>query len=100
MRYTVTKQRIQVLGKLWMPICRAATELDLSAYDMENLGNPASRDDVKQWLLAHTGDFSSVTDFCADFHVGDQHIVHEWAREDSEWEFADCIHSSEDDDDA
>ena len=96
MSYTVTKQQIQVLGYLWMPSCLAATCLTLYGYDMENLGDPTDRDAVENWIGSHSGDFSQVLDFRADFHIEDKHIVHEWAREDSACEYDDCMYPSED----
>ena len=93
MRYTVTQQRINVLGKLWMPNTTAATQLNLSQYDLDNIENPRDRDSVEQWLTSHSGDFSQVLDFSADFHIGDEHIVHEWAKgADSEYRFLDCMY--------
>jgi hypothetical protein len=88
-----------VLGVIWMPAVTCAMTKELSAYDMDNLGDPASRDDVEQWLAVHSGDFQSVTDFRADFHTADgEHIVHEWAKgEDSEFAFADAMYPSDDD---
>jgi len=95
MRYTVTKQRIDVIGKIWMPAAMCAQSLDLSSYDMENLGDPKDRASVERWLDTHTGDFQSIADFRADFHVGDTHIVHDWKDEESECIFSDCMYPSE-----
>lgn len=91
MRYTVTRQRVQVVGRLWMPSCLAATFRDLSAYDMGNLGDPSNRDDVASWIAMHMGDFSQIIDFRADFTIGDQNIVHEWESEESECTYGDCM---------
>jgi hypothetical protein len=92
MRYTVTKQRIDVLGYIWMPRALCAQSQDLSASDLENIGNVRDRAAVERWVDTHCGDFSSIQDFRADFHVGDEHIVHEWANgEASEVAFADCV---------
>lgn len=93
MRYTVTKQVIGVLGNIWMPDVEAAQVLELSAYDMANLGNPRNRDDVERWLHMHAGDFQSITDFRADFHVDGENIVHEWTRgEESVMAFNDAMY--------
>ena len=98
MRYTVTKQVIQVLGVIWIPAITCAMTKELSSYDMANLGDPASRDDVEEWLSLHSGDFQNVTDFRADFDVGGKHIVHDWANgEDSEIAFADAMYPNNDD---
>lgn len=95
MRYTVTKQVIDIVGRMWAG-STAATRLTLSDYDMSNLGDPYSRKDVENWVALNSGDFSSITDFRADFHVGDENIVHEWSEEENEIAFADCMFPSED----
>ena len=96
MRYTITKQRIDLIGTIWMPAVLCAQTKDLSDYDMKNLGDPHDRENVEQWLMCHSGDFQHVEDFCADFHVGDEHIVHEWAKgEESECRFTDCMYPEE-----
>ncbi len=89
MRYTVTRQIVQIVGALWQPDTIAATEMTLTAYDMENIVDPASRDDVEQWLVRNSGDFSHVIDFRADFDLGDKHIEHNWKNEKSEMTFND-----------
>lgn len=97
MRYTVTRQRIDLIGTIWMPATVCAQSKDLSDYDMSNIGDPHNRDDVERWLLLNSGDFSNVTDFRADFHIGDEHIVHEWQSEESELTFNDAMYPSEED---
>lgn len=97
MRYTVTKQRIQVIGYIWQPgvgIC--AAQCDLTPYDMDSIGEP-TRQVVQHWIDTHFGDFSEVTDFCADFHVGDKHVVLAWQNEESECAFNDAMYPSDDD---
>ena len=105
-RYTVTKQRIKVLGRIWWPYgAVAAIQRELSTYDLENLtsgqrgqlatGDPRDRDDVEAWVHTHCGDFSQVIDFRADFHLGDEQVVHDWSREESECEFTDCMYPME-----
>lgn len=96
MRYTVTKQRIQIVGRLWMG-GTAAMDKDLSAYDLGNIEDPTDRESVADWLATHSGDFQEVIDFRADFDIGDNHIVHEWEKgEDSEMTYGDCMFPSED----
>ena len=121
MRYTVTKQVVEVLGTIWMPAMECGQRLELSAYDMANLGNPRNRNDVERWVMLHSGDFQHVTDFRADFHVETctrcganstdapsgkgkrtckaghdwrtSHIVHEWTRgEESEMAYNDAMY--------
>lgn len=96
MRYTVTKQRVQVVGYIWMPshvLC--AMQRDLTAYDLENIGDVKDRDSVESWISLNFGDFSSIQDFRADFHVGNAHVVHEWAKGESELAFQDAMFPAE-----
>lgn len=95
MRYTVTKQRIEILGTLWMPGVNAGTVRDLSPYDMHNLGDPENRDDVERWICLNSGDFSNIVDFHADFDVDGKHVEHPWAAEEHELEFMDAVYPSE-----
>lgn len=97
MRYTATKQIIEVLGTMWMPMSTAATRMELSEYDMANIENPHNREHVAMWLATHSGDFSRIIDFRADFTIGDESIVHEWSSEDSEATFNDCMRGPDDD---
>ena len=94
MRYTITKQRIYVIGTIWMPSATCAQVYDLSSYDMENLGDPRDRANVERWLDTHAGDFQSVTDFRADFDDALGNIIHEWKDEESELTFNDCMFPS------
>ena len=96
MRYVVTKQLVQYVGRIWMPAVVCAQEKDLTAHDMSNLGDPRNRDDVERWLLLHSGDFQSIDDFRADFEVDGENVVHEWKHEESEWTFSDCMYPSDD----
>ncbi len=96
MKYTITKQIIQVIGKLWMPGITAAASKTLSAYDLANIGNPKSRRDVERWLVCNTGDFSCMLDFRADFDIDGEHIEHDWADEESELIYNDCMFGGED----
>lgn len=104
MRYTVTKQRVYILGEIWWPMGEVcATERDLSAYDMGNLGNAKDRSAVAEWIDKQVGDFSRIIDFRADFHIGNtengqlEHIVHEWAKgEESEMAFCDRMYPAGD----
>lgn len=90
MRYTVTVQIIDVIGELWMG-GKAVLQKELSAYDMENIGDPTKRDDVELWLLRNSGDFQRVIDFRADFTIGNENIIHDFAKETSEELYNDCM---------
>lgn len=99
MRYIVTRQIIQVIGQIWWPIgATCAQEYQLSGYDIENIGDINDRDSVEDWLSCHSGDFSQILDFRADFTIDGADVVHEWKSEDSEFTFSDCMFPSEDDD--
>ena len=97
MRYTITKQRVEVIGTIWMPSTTCAQSQDLSAYDLENIEDVRDREAVARWIDTHFGDFQHIKDFRADFHVGDEHVVHEWKDEESELTFNDCMYPSEED---
>lgn len=90
MRYTVTKQRVQIVGRLWLG-GTAAMDKDLTAYDMANLGDASDRAAVQAWVDTHSGDFQEVIDWRADFHVGAAHVLHEWKDADSECTYSDCM---------
>jgi hypothetical protein len=98
MRYTTTVQRVQVIGFIWQPgvgIC--AMQKELSAYDMDNIEDVRSRESVEDRVSLLFGDFQSIEDFRADFHVDGEHIVHEWKNgEESEMLFHDAMYPSED----
>ncbi len=95
MRFTITKQRIQVIGTIWMPSATCAQVRDLTAFEVEQLGDVRNRAAVSQWIDMHFGDFQSITDFRADFHVGDENVVHEWQNEGSELTYSDCMFPAE-----
>lgn len=98
MRYTVTKQRIDILGRIWWPMGALCAQFrDLSDYDLSNIEDVTDRDSVEHWVCLHSGDFSEIVDFRADFHINGKYIVHEWKRgEESEMEFAGCFSQGDD----
>lgn len=97
MRHTITSQIIEVIGYIWQPgtgIC--AMRYTLSDFDLSNM-DPHDRDDVERWLMLHSGDFREISDFRADFHIGDESVIHEWGKgEESEFAFSDAMYPSED----
>jgi hypothetical protein len=96
MQYTVTKLRISVLGKLWMG-GTAATDYDLTQHDLNNMKGDdpeITREDVENWLLGHSGDFQSITDFAYDFSPHGP--VGTWANEENELTYTDCMFPCED----
>jgi hypothetical protein len=111
MRYTVVTSRVRVIGPIWQPGITAAQEYTLSQYDLENVraygeqgevtrGWPFTREAVEHWLSLNTGDFQSITDFCADisFDVDGVpvDIVFDWEDEESEFVYHDCMFGDED----
>ena len=95
-KYTVTKQRVQVIGYIWQPgagLC--AQTRDLDRYDMSNIENPADRSSVEHYIGLNFGDFSEILDWSADFDIDGLHIEHPWLDEDSEWKFYDCMYGME-----
>ena len=95
MRYTVRKSTINVIGKIWMPANKCAQEIVLSAYDLENIEKPVTRDTVEFWLMLNSGDFQSITDFSASLEIGSETIELPWEHEDSEYTYSDCMWPSE-----
>lgn len=90
MKFTVERNWIELIGVIWMPSTTCAQRIDLRQYDIENIGEP-TRENVEQWLTMHSGDFQSVTDFRAV--IGE--TVIEWANEESELTFNDCMYPCE-----
>lgn len=86
MKFTIERNWIEVVGVIWMPAVTCGQRISLSSYDMENIGEP-TRENVEQWLMTHTGDFQSVTDFSAT--IGETVIP--WASEENECVYADCM---------
>jgi len=94
--YTMRRVRVAyvlILGKLWMPMATASMRTDLRDHDLENIGE-FTRENVEQWLMTHSGDFSSVTDFYAV--CGD--VVIEWESEENEIAYLDTISEPDFDD--
>ena len=87
MQFTVERNWIDVLGTIWLPAITCGQQINLTAYDMDNIGEP-SRDNVEQWLGTHAGDFQSIEDFHAV--LGETEIP--WNDEDHECQFNDCMY--------
>lgn len=95
-RYTISHSYVTVLGKLWMPMCDASMCIRLSEYDIEDIraeddDGRITRDGIEQWLTSHSGDFSSVTDFCASIEDGEQTLDFPWADDESECAYLDTL---------
>ena len=81
---------VDVVGPIWMPPIQAASTYKLSDYDLENIGE-FTRENIERWLCTHAGDFQYVTDFHAV--CGTTEI--QWASEESELQFSDCMYPSD-----
>jgi hypothetical protein len=92
MRITHTVNRIDVLGRIWMPSITCAYSYELSGYDLQNVGE-LTRENVQLWLDQNAGDFSEIIDFSVNF--GDEEFVSPWADEESEYLFLDAMYGSE-----
>lgn len=99
MRYTVITSQVSVIGPIWQPGITAAMDYTLSAYDVENArdeqGN-LTRESVEQWVALNSGDFQSITDFRANIADEDTNVVIEWANEENEFTYNDCMFPEED----
>lgn len=93
LRYMVEHNFVQVVGTIWLPATTAAMEYTLTPHDVENIGEP-TRDNVQDWLDSHVGDFQSIADFRAS--IGDVEI--DWAEEESEFIYNDCVFGCEEKD--
>ena len=90
MRYMMEHNFVHVIGKIWMPAVTAAYTYDLSAHDVETIGE-FTRENVESWLATHAGDFQSIDDFEAT--IGDAWLS--WNCEESESIFNDCMFPDE-----
>jgi hypothetical protein len=86
MRYTVEKNFVNVIGKIWMPAVTCAVQYNLDKHAVENIGD-FTRENIRQWVDTNCGDFQYVDDFEAT--IGDKWIS--WKSEESELTFNDCM---------
>lgn len=100
---------IEVLGRLWMPMCKVGQRNTI------NLGEgpwcvdiEPTADAVEDWLTANTGDFSEVIDWQAELVIEDTiqrdnasttfttwEYLKEWDSEENEFAFAECFQKGE-----
>jgi len=88
-RYTVIVRRIDIVGKGWYNQ-QMAMSLNLSAYDVENIGE-LTRENIQLWLDSHAGDFQSILDFRADI----DEFESDFETEEGECIFNDCMFGDE-----
>ena len=86
----VREDYILVVGRIWMPAITCSLRINLSQYDLDNIGK-FTRENVEQWLSTHSGDFQSVQDFYAT--AGRKHIP--WATEEGEMAYMETISESD-----
>ncbi len=101
MKHMVCKNEIGIVGRIWMPAVVCAMDQNPSAFDVENMrpddGGPITRDDVEDWLTAHSGDFQEVIDFRASLEVDGETVEFPFSTEDGEIAYCDCMFGSVED---
>ena len=101
---------IRVLGRLWMPMCKAAAEKQIEAgkgpfqreIDLES--DVTELADLADYLSCNTGDFSSILDFEIEREIvetektetgyttkHDFATIRPWESEEAECDFMDCM---------
>jgi hypothetical protein len=104
MKYYATRSFVQVIGQMWMPPSRAATVIELSNYDIDNIvahkkayQNKSLRDAVEHWLNLNAGDFQRIIDFRVDMEVphgeGTDTVIFDWNNRDSELAYNDLTYN-------
>ncbi len=92
--YVMTRARIayvDILGITWMPASLASLRIDLSDYDLDNIGE-FTRKNVQEWVTKNAGDFQAVIDFRAI--CGAKEIP--WDLEENEFLYLDTLSPEED----
>lgn len=102
-RKTVT---IKVVGRLWLPMCKAAMTLRVSSSKGDTL------ESFEDYMLTHTGDLSTILDYQIEYSLtrsrpgtlsgesilhSRERIARPWTNQDSECEHIDLMYPSEDD---
>jgi len=93
----IERNSVQYIGLIHQPGFTGAQEQTLSRGDVAHMqaghpGQPVTRADLQAWLATHTGDFATVTDFCAS--IGD--TEYDWDHDDSEGIYWACMDPSDD----
>jgi hypothetical protein len=65
------------------------------AEDVKDEDGNITRESVQDWLDSHAGDFQTIDDFRADIADGDRDVIIEWATEDGEMTYSDCMFGDE-----
>ena len=95
MRYMVRKSIIDVLGHIWQPGCDLCSlRLTPDRFDLDNMRDEhgrLTRHSVGEWLMTHTGDFASISDWSASLEDGEQTIDLPWSSEETELQYLDTV---------
>ena len=98
-KYTVVTDEIYLVGKGWYNDT-IAYDLRLTSHDLQNIiddaqyqGTPINRDVVQRYIDKHSGDFSSITDWSADF--GHLDLCFDWETDEGEYDYNDCMYPPE-----
>jgi hypothetical protein len=79
---------IEVIGKIWMPANTCGQRIQLTDYDLNNIGS-FTCDNVERWLCLHSGDFQSII----DFHAVCGQLEIPWQLEENEFTYHDCMYT-------
>lgn len=90
MKFTIERNWIEVIGKIWMPDITCAQRIELGRYELDNIGEP-TRENVEQWLMLHSRDFQHIIDFSAT--IGETVIP--WNDPESKYIYVDCMYPNE-----
>jgi hypothetical protein len=105
---------VQILGRLWMPQCKAAMDMKITKHNWQVIDtdfNNLTLNEIEHYVITHSGDFSEIIDFTVDKWEEEDHpktwidedgwleITHrnrmthmkKWENEDSAMEFNDAI---------
>jgi hypothetical protein len=66
----------------------------LGKYELGNIGE-WTRENCERWLSTNSGDFQYIEDFRVDISSNGKDFVSEWADEESEFKFSDCMYPGE-----
>ena len=98
-----TISRVRIVGKGWYGQT-IAMDKDLTGYDVENIRDregrgdgKITRKDVALWLTCSSGDFAHVDDFAVT--IGDGDLDSDFATEEGECAYSDCMYPSDASDD-
>ena len=90
MKFTIERNWIDILGRIWVPPSICAQRKELSRYDIScmemKINDVPSREEVENWLYINSGDFQEILDFHAI--IGETEIP--WKDPENELKYFDC----------